>query len=133
MPSLTSTAIMFTASWLRARRSRRYLFLALCSPILLPFLCATFPLLCVAELCLRFCCRRKSPSEAQDDDASARLRRCEEGGGGGGEAEREGEVSILQRYLEDQLLLVGSVYECGDDEDDDGDVEFFDSKSPLLG
>lgn len=49
----------------------------------------------------------------------------------------EREVGLLQRYLEDQILLVGSVYDCGNEDEDsfleaDLDVDFFDSKSPLL-
>lgn len=31
--------------------------------------------------------------------------------------DEEKEVGLLQRYLEDQLRLVGSVYECGDEFD----------------
>lgn len=31
-------------------------------------------------------------------------------------------MGLLQRYLEDQLLLVGSVYNCGDGEDLEGDL-----------
>lgn len=45
---------------------------------------------------------------------------------------------LLQRYLEDQLVLVvGSVYECGDDDDDCSDddllegCEFLDSLNPI--
>lgn len=30
------------------------------------------------------------------------------------------EVGLLQRYLEDQFVLVGSMYDCGDD---DGEME----------
>ena len=43
-------------------------------------------------------------------------------------------MGLLQRYLEDQIRLVGSVYECGDEEDLGNyvDVVIFDSKTPLL-
>ncbi|EEF40617.1 uncharacterized protein LOC8281636 [Ricinus communis] len=115
--------IMLAApSWLRMRRSR-CVFLLLCSPILLPFLCASFPLLCAAELCIRICRRarrRKDGDDDEDDDVDG-LRRCEEGFrdcGCSRRAEEEKEVGLLQRYLEDQLRLVGSVYECGDEFDD---------------
>ncbi|XP_010064860.3 uncharacterized protein LOC104452020 [Eucalyptus grandis] len=126
--------MLAVATWLRARhRSGRCLLLALCSPVLVPLLCATFPLLCAAELCLRLCCRKRrsgdegcgggEEGEDEEEEAAERLRRCEEGrcgggGGGGGESEVG---ALLQRYLEDQLRLVGSVYECGDDGDGDGD------------
>nr|XP_023889023.1 uncharacterized protein LOC112001092 [Quercus suber]POE65448.1 hypothetical protein CFP56_49529 [Quercus suber]POE79030.1 hypothetical protein CFP56_74413 [Quercus suber] len=111
-------------SWLRSRRIR-YCFLLLCSPLLVPFLCATFPLLCAANLCLRVYRRRRRGRE------DARLLRCEEGCGGvEEEEEKEGGMGLLlQRYLEDQMLLVGSVYECGDADDDDDD----DPTNPLLG
>ncbi|KAL6297350.1 hypothetical protein ACE6H2_005492 [Prunus campanulata] len=119
-PILATPLIMLAAAasssttWLRARRSR-YLFLLLCSPVLIPFLCATFPFLCAAELCLRLCRRRRiKTAHGTDEEEEERLRRCEEGRGG----ERE-EMGLLQRYLEDQLLLVGSVYDCGDDDVDD--------------
>ncbi|XP_059644933.1 uncharacterized protein LOC132286592 [Cornus florida] len=106
---------MILTSWLRSHR-RRCLFLALCLPLLLPFLCATFPLLCAIEICLRLCRRQRrnrlktAPPDDCLDPGGEGLRCCEEGvGGGGGD-----EVVLLQRYLEDQLfLVVGSVYDCG--------------------
>lgn len=60
-----------------------------------------------------------------------RLRRCEEGCSCGGfEAE---EAGLLQRYLEDQLILVRSVYDCGeDDEDRDRDLDSDQIRVPLL-
>ncbi|XP_059459949.1 uncharacterized protein LOC132189295 [Corylus avellana] len=119
--------IAAAASWLGSRRIR-YCLLVLCSPLLLPFLCAAFPLLCAAELCLRRIRLRRRKEEP--------LIRCEEGSGRGVEEEEEG-VGLLQRYLEDQMLLVGSVYDCGDDSDD-GNVGFQatangSSSTPLLG
>ncbi|XP_030530654.1 uncharacterized protein LOC115741051 [Rhodamnia argentea] len=139
--SPTARIMLAVATWLRARhRSRRCLLLVLCSPLLVPLLCAAFPLLCAAELFLRLCCRKRRSGdegggeEEEEEEAAARLRRCEEGRCGGG---GESEVGVLlQRYLEDQLRLVGTVYECGDDGDgdgDDGDVGFLEScRSPLL-
>ncbi|XWS23400.1 hypothetical protein CRYUN_Cryun28dG0010900 [Craigia yunnanensis] len=116
-------------SWLRTRRSRCF-FILLCSPLLLPFFCATFPLLCIAEVCFRICRRRRSGKAAAQEEEENRLRRCEEGcccGEGDGR-----EVGLLQRYLEDQLALVASVYECGDDLDvRDRDLDV-DCKVPLL-
>ncbi|XVF63338.1 hypothetical protein PTKIN_Ptkin09bG0079800 [Pterospermum kingtungense] len=117
-------------SWLRTRRCHCF-FLLLCSPLLLPFLCATFPLLCIAEICVRICRRRRSGKAAtaaqEEGEEENRLRRCEEGCCcGDGE---DSEVGLLQRYLEDQLALVGSVYECGDEDDHDHDL---DCKVPLL-
>ncbi|KAI3431872.1 uncharacterized protein J3R85_007739 [Psidium guajava] len=144
--SPTARIMLAAAAWLRARhRSRRCLMLVLCSPLLVPLLCAAFPLFCAAEVCLRLCCRKRrsgeegggEDGEEEEEAAAERLRRCEEGrcGGGGGGGVGESEVGVLlQRYLEDQLRLVGSVYECGDDGDGgDGDVGFLDScRSPLL-
>ncbi|XP_022720169.1 uncharacterized protein LOC111277993 [Durio zibethinus] len=103
-------------SWLRMRRSRCFLLL-LCSPLFLPFLCATFPFLCIAEAYVRICRRRRSGKAAatSQEEEENQLRRCEEGCYGG--KEEETEVRLLQRYLEDQLALVGSAYECGDDFD----------------
>ncbi|WRX30096.1 hypothetical protein QQP08_022583 [Theobroma cacao] len=140
-PTFAPAHLMLTIrSWLRTRRSRCFLLL-LCSPLLLPFLCATFPLLCIAEVCCRICRRRRSGKAAQEEEEEEeeeeerRLRRCEEGCCCGGE---EREVGLLRRYLEDQLALVGSVYECGDYFDDhdylDGDRDPGDlnCKAPLL-
>nr|BAJ53253.1 JHL25P11.1 [Jatropha curcas] len=125
-----------SASWLRTRRSR-CLFLILCSPILLPFLCAIFPLLCAVELCIRICRRGQRMKEGEDEEE--RLRRCEEGYCNCDRLVGEGkEVGLLQRYLEDQLLLVGSMYECGDEfysqnEQDYNTTESQDFNTPLLG
>uniref|UniRef100_A0A2P2NFF3 Uncharacterized protein LOC105643990 n=1 Tax=Rhizophora mucronata TaxID=61149 RepID=A0A2P2NFF3_RHIMU len=121
------------ASWVRMRRSR-CLIILLCSPILLPLFCATFPLLCIAELCIRFCQRKKEPLlggqvvEGEEEGFRDSERLLEEGR----------EVGLLQRYLEDQLLLVRSIYECGDEfnigiEDKVEESQSFDIKSPLLG
>ncbi|XWS21938.1 hypothetical protein CRYUN_Cryun30bG0099600 [Craigia yunnanensis] len=110
-----SARLMLTiGSWLRTRCSR-YFFLLLCAPLLLPFLCASFPLFCIAEVCVRIFRRRRSGETMQEEEEN-RLRRCEEGCCCGEGEERE--VGLLQRYLEDQLALVGSVYECGDNFDD---------------
>ena len=127
--------MLATSTWLRTRRSRRVLLLLL-SPILLPFLCATLPILWVAELCVSLCHRGR---RKKDEDGGDRLRRCEEGFCDCEcEEEEEEEVGLLQRYLEDQLRLVGSVYECGDEFDhhNDGDDQAdhdHNLNTPLLG
>ena len=59
--------------------------------------------------------------------------RCEEGRDDCGveveKEEVEGGVRLLQRYLEDQILLVGSVYDCGDEDDHDPSIG---TRTPLL-
>ncbi|KAL2231848.1 uncharacterized protein LOC105175505 [Sesamum indicum] len=114
--SISAIARMLT-SWLNRRRMR-YLFLILCSPFLLPLFCASCPFICVCYLM----CRKRRKADAGRGES-----RSDHG-------EVGDEVGLLQRYLEDQLLLVvGSVYECGDgDENDGADVEYFDSPRPLL-
>ncbi|XP_004301428.1 PREDICTED: uncharacterized protein LOC101311100 [Fragaria vesca subsp. vesca] len=123
-----------SSTWLRARRSR-CVFLILCSPILIPFLFATFPLLCAAELFLRLCRLRSRGKLARNEAEDDRVRRCEEGRCAA-EAEEREEMGLLQRYLEDQLLLVGSVYDCGEyDEDLYQGIQGYDdndSNTPLL-
>ncbi|XP_065882024.1 uncharacterized protein [Euphorbia lathyris] len=144
-PSTSSPSAMFSpfrritlaaSSWLHTRRSR-CLFLLLCSPLLLPFLCASFPLLCAAELCIRICRRSRRSKEGEEED---RFRRCEEGfcncdpAAAEEEDDEEKEVGLLQRYLEDQLSLVGSMYECGDEFDSEYEQNTpnLDFRTPLL-
>ncbi|KAK4791859.1 hypothetical protein SAY86_022294 [Trapa natans] len=124
-----SMIMLAARGWLRARRrSRRFLFLLLCSPVLIPLLFFAAPILCAAELCLRVCsgepCKEVGGEGDRTRDDDGRLRACEQGFFYDGEerkreteteTEREREVGLLQRYLEDQLRLVSSVYECGDD------------------
>ncbi|KAI5655886.1 hypothetical protein M9H77_24679 [Catharanthus roseus] len=123
-----SAFAMILTSWLR-RSASRYLILALCTPLLLPLFCATFPFLCALEVFFRLCRRRRRRKRrmAIDGYDGDRMHYSEDGENGG---------RLLHRYLEDQLILVaGSVYECGedDDEEDDGvDVEYFDNTSPSL-
>ncbi|KAK4372047.1 hypothetical protein RND71_007431 [Anisodus tanguticus] len=115
---------MILTSWLSRRRFRRYLCFLLCSPFLLPLFCATCPIICAAEICYGLCHRRRrSPwKSAEGFD-----------GIDGSVDESEGTL-LLRRYLDDQLLLViESVYNCGDEEEEDEvDVEFIDSRSLLL-
>nr|GMD68704.1 uncharacterized protein LOC104104392 [Ipomoea batatas] len=108
---------MIFTSWLNRRRLSRCLFLLFCSPLLLPLLCATFPLILSLEIFFRFCRRRRrrgklrSP-EGFDGRGGDGLRRSEEG--------RCDEKALLHRYLQDQLVLViGSVYR-GEEEEEDG-------------
>ncbi|XP_027940050.1 uncharacterized protein LOC114194157 [Vigna unguiculata] len=118
---LTNAAVA-ASSWLRRRRIR-YFFLFLCSPLLLLLLCAALPFLCAAELCLRLRLWRKLLR--RDSAAADRLRRCEEGFC----EEQPQEKGLLHRYLEDQLFLVGSMYECGDDDDNNCNDEVEASRS----
>ncbi|MCD9640304.1 hypothetical protein HAX54_025507 [Datura stramonium] len=132
-PSPISFSTMILTSWLSRRRFRRCLCLLLCSPLLLPLFCATCPVICAAEICYRLCYRRRRQlrKSAEVLDGGDRQRRCE--GGEGSIDGRQGTM-LLQRYLDDQLLLViESVYNCGDEDEEDGiDVEVTDSKSLLL-
>ncbi|KAL8485909.1 hypothetical protein ACS0TY_027990 [Phlomoides rotata] len=120
--SFAAIARMF-ASWLNRRRMR-YLILILCSPFLIPLFFVTFPFICAVEFFLYLSRRRR--------------RKASDGGGGGSDG-GDG-VGLLQRYLEDQLMLVlGSVYECGDEDEDEDeeedygvDVEYIESVRPLL-
>ncbi|KAF8116422.1 hypothetical protein N665_0018s0032 [Sinapis alba] len=98
--------------WLRARRSCVVFFL-ICSPLLIPFLCASIPLLCAAEIFSRLRSRHPWFAKSADED-DLRLRRCEEGCNCGGFGPEE--AGLLQRYLEDQLILVRSVYGCREED-----------------
>ncbi|ESQ38650.1 hypothetical protein EUTSA_v10029064mg [Eutrema salsugineum] len=129
---------MLTAASFLPTRWSRILFFLLCSPILLPLLCLSIPLLCAVEIFSRLRCRilKSTPSEviaADEDDLG--LRRCEEGCGGCGEfvvEEYEDGIEgsgLLQRYLEDQLSLARSIYDCGED---DGDRDPDPIRVPLL-
>lgn len=117
--SFVAIARMFI-SWLNRRRLR-YLFLLLCSPFLIPLFFLTFPFICAVEFFLYISRRRW---KASDGGGDARPR-SEDGGD---------EVGLLQRYLEDQLMLaLGSVYDDENVEEDYGvDVEYNDSVRPLL-
>uniref|UniRef100_A0A1J3DVB0 Uncharacterized protein n=1 Tax=Noccaea caerulescens TaxID=107243 RepID=A0A1J3DVB0_NOCCA len=131
--------MLTVASFLPTRWSR-FLFFLLCSPILLPLLCLSIPLLCAVEIFSRLRSRilKYLPSSAVTevlavDDDDLRLRLCEEGCGGCGEFvvevdEIEGS-SLLQRYLEDQLILARSIYDCGEV---DGDHDLDPIRVPLL-
>uniref|UniRef100_A0A7N0TLV7 Uncharacterized protein n=1 Tax=Kalanchoe fedtschenkoi TaxID=63787 RepID=A0A7N0TLV7_KALFE len=115
------------SSWvLRTRRGPRYIILLICSPILLPFLCFSFPLICFAELCIRACRRRRPKANPHVNDDDLLRQRCEE------DVEEAGEVRLLQRYLEDQLTLVRSLYECGDVSEGDCRFRDFDSGQRTL-
>ncbi|KAM3358341.1 hypothetical protein P3S68_021272 [Capsicum galapagoense] len=122
-----SLSAMILTSWLGSRRGFwRYVCLLLCSPFLLPLFCATFPILCVAEICYRLCYRqRRSLGKLAEGDGQLW---CE---GGEGSVDGGQEKLLLKRYLDDQLLLViESVYNCGNEEEKD--VEVTDSTSLLL-
>lgn len=115
--------------WLRTRRSR-FVFFLLCSPLLIPILCASIPILCAAEIFSRLRSRHPWFTKSDEED-DLRLRRYEEGCGCGGFEPEE--AGLLQRYLEDQLFLVRSIYDCGeDDQDRDRDIDSDQIRVPLL-
>ncbi|CAN0928134.1 hypothetical protein LINGRAHAP2_LOCUS36291 [Linum grandiflorum] len=107
----------------------RCLLILLFSPLILPLLFLTFPLVFALGLCLwiRFCCRRrnrrrrrrrlvgkkKSAHKEEEESAAAELRRCEEGLKeieDEKDEEEDGEIGrLLQVYLEDQLRLAKSI------------------------
>lgn len=99
--------------WLHTRRSRIFFFL-ICSPLLIPLLCASVPLLCAAEIFSRLRSRHPWFTKSADED-DLRYQRCEEGCNCSGFGPEE--AGLLQRYLEDQLILVRSVYGCGEEEE----------------
>ncbi|KAJ8769938.1 hypothetical protein K2173_009020 [Erythroxylum novogranatense] len=99
--------------WMCMRRSP-CIFLLICSPILLPFICAV-------ELCVRLFGHRKKDGQDVEEEEE-RLRLCEEGLWSSDRTtvdEGEEVGALLQRYLDDQLTLAGTIYECGDDDDDE--------------
>lgn len=90
-------------------RWTRLLLLALCSPVLVPLLCLSCPLLSLAALCLRLSSgmsrrgrvrRRRRPRPPDQEEAGA---------------------GILHQYLEDQFRLVRSVVDDEGEEDGDDD------------
>ncbi|CAI0556742.1 unnamed protein product [Linum tenue] len=134
---LATTAV----SWLRSRCSRRSrcVLISLCSPLILPLLFISLPLLFALEICLWLrLCRRRKPrrwrwggggrrkSALIEKGATVapdeRLRRCEEGlRNREADAEEDGEIGrLLQVYLEDQLRLAGSIVFESDDAAESG-------------
>ncbi|KAJ0233215.1 hypothetical protein HA466_0284340 [Hirschfeldia incana] len=115
---------MLTAASFLPTRLSRFVFFLLCSPILLPLLCLSIPLLCAVEVFSRLRCRIVKSAHSsvvtevlaagEEDD----LRRCEEGCGELVVEEDEIGGSLLERYLEDQAR---SIYGCGDDEEEEDD------------
>ncbi|KAG1331129.1 hypothetical protein COCNU_02G010970 [Cocos nucifera] len=101
----------------RGRRARLALVLICCSPVLLPLICLSLPVLCIASFCLRFRQWRR-PAEIGEDVAAGFL---EEGEEAEAAAAAAIEGRLLHRYLEDQLGLVKAVWDC----DDGGDGEGF--------
>ncbi|XP_010912510.1 uncharacterized protein [Elaeis guineensis] len=105
----------------RGRRVRLALALICCSPVLLPLICLSLPVLCIAAFCLRLRQWRR-PAELGEDVAAGFLERCEEGEEAQAAATAAAAAAIegrlLHRYLEDQLGLVRAVWDC----DDGGDL-----------
>ncbi|KAG7557179.1 hypothetical protein ISN44_As11g031700 [Arabidopsis suecica] len=123
---------MLTCASCFSTRWSRIVFLILCSPLLLPLLCLSIPLLCAVEIFSRLlsCIVKAPPSSAVSevpavDEEDLRLRRCEEGFGVEEEDEKE-ESGLLDRYLDDQLSLAKSICE------DDGDRDSVSIRVPLL-
>ncbi|ESQ38896.1 hypothetical protein EUTSA_v10001838mg [Eutrema salsugineum] len=104
---------------LRTRRSR-FVFFLMFSPLLVPLLFASIPVLCAAEIFSRLRSRHPWFAKSADYEDDLRLQRCEEGCNCGGRFGPE-VGGLLQRYLEDQLILVRSVYDCGEEDDQDRD------------
>ncbi|KAI3733517.1 hypothetical protein L6452_12960 [Arctium lappa] len=123
----TAAMALILTSWLNGHRLR-YLILFLCSPLLIPIVCATFPFLCAAEVCFRLCRRRRFKSAAPRPPPPPPMSRREDDVEGGRQVKNE--FSLLNRYLDDQLeLALEILHECGGElgydydymEDFDGD------------
>ncbi|KAI3698885.1 hypothetical protein L2E82_42781 [Cichorium intybus] len=106
----TVAMALVLTSWLSGRRLR-YLILALCLPLLIPIACASFPVLCAAEICFRFRLRSRKRCRLK----SGRPEDVE----GGGQVVVVVEVNLLERYLDDQLGLALEIACEYDDETDD--------------
>ncbi|XP_047324401.1 uncharacterized protein LOC124927932 [Impatiens glandulifera] len=133
------TIAMSLIGWMRTRR-RRLVFLALCSPFLLFFVFALFPVLFAARVFFRLCRRRRREeteelliwSEGVDLGGGNDELRCDEEEEEDGCDGSRGEMRfLLQRYLEDQLTLVlGFVYSYGEELHEDIRASF-DESLPL--
>ncbi|KAL8196529.1 hypothetical protein R6Q57_024824 [Mikania cordata] len=86
-----------------------YLILLLCSPLLIPVVCAISPFLCATKVCFCLCRRRRSKSSySQPPPVMSRHREDVEGGG-----QVKPKMSLLDRYLDDQLeLALDILHEC---------------------
>lgn len=115
----------------------RFLFFLLCFPLLLPLLFLSIPLLCALEIFSRLRSRflKSLPPSAAADEDGLRLRRCEEGYGDGGvrDKPKEDGTGLLHRYLDDQLILATSIFDCGKDDENEGqDLSHDQIRVPLL-
>lgn len=111
-------------SWIPIDTRRRILFFIIFSPILIPLFCLYVPLICISKLYI-FLFRRRREKRRRGDEC---LRRCEEGLGRQTVADAESDIGwlLMQRYLEDQLRLVGSVvavYDCGREDEHEHEHE----------
>nr|GEU30628.1 hypothetical protein [Tanacetum cinerariifolium] len=119
----TATIVLFLTSWLRGRRLC-YLILALCLPLVIPIVCISVPIICGVEIWffIRRCGRKWSRLRSGPPVAVE------------GEGEEVAvavvvEVSLLERYLDDQLgLAIEVACECESNESD----YFYSSRSDLL-
>ncbi|CAI9300156.1 unnamed protein product [Lactuca saligna] len=113
----TAAMALILQSWLSGHRLR-YLILLLCSPLLIPFICAMFPFLCAAEVFVRLCRRRRRSKPAPPQNplppSLPPPRRRENDVEGG--IQVKSNFSLLDRYLKDQLeLAIEILNECGGD------------------
>ncbi|CAI9754303.1 unnamed protein product [Fraxinus pennsylvanica] len=114
--------MLFTSS---INRGRRYLFLILFSPFLLPLLCAVGPIICCLEICFRIRRlrrrRRRKTAEVYRGDRGTKV----------------GLLHSINLLVDD--VVVGPVYNCGDEgenekevEEDGVDFEYFENNGPLF-
>ncbi|KAL4574086.1 hypothetical protein LXL04_020909 [Taraxacum kok-saghyz] len=110
----TAAMALRLQSWLSGHRLR-YLILVLCSPLLIPFMCAMFPFLCAAEVFVRVCGRRRSkPASPQYPPPTPPVRRRVNDVQSGSQVKSD--FNLLNRYLDDQLeLAIEILHECGGD------------------
>ncbi|XP_020573707.1 uncharacterized protein LOC110020077 [Phalaenopsis equestris] len=100
----------------RRRRACVSMVLFCFSPILLPLLCFSFPLLCIAALFLRRTPAGAKGCRKRRREVAGIVSRCEEGG------MRDAiRGELLHRYLEDQMRAVASVVDLDGNGDGDGD------------
>ncbi|KAK1420008.1 hypothetical protein QVD17_29507 [Tagetes erecta] len=108
LPNPTTAMTLILKSWLNGHWLR-YLILLMCSPLLIPIVFVISPFLCAAEVCFCFCRRRRrlKPSLPLPPPVVASH---------GDEGEVNPKVSLLDRYLNDQLeLALELLDECGGD------------------
>ncbi|KAK9060256.1 hypothetical protein SSX86_020960 [Deinandra increscens subsp. villosa] len=88
----TAAMTLILKSWLNGHWLR-YLILLMCSPLLIPIVCAISPFLCAAEVCFYLCRRRRRyrSKSSPSPPPPTTMPRHRDGGEGGGAGETEGE------------------------------------------